>query len=45
MMQYASVKQLEIIGEAANYITPDFKKLYSEIPWREIVGLEKYFNS
>jgi uncharacterized protein with HEPN domain len=39
MMQYASVKQLEIIGEAANHITPDFKKLYSEIPWREIVGL------
>lgn len=39
MMYYACVKQLEIIGEAANNITPQFKKLYSEILWREIVGL------
>jgi uncharacterized protein with HEPN domain len=39
MMHFASVKQLEIIGEAANHITQHFKKLYSDIPWREIVGL------
>jgi uncharacterized protein with HEPN domain len=39
MMQFACVKQLEIIGEAANHITPHFKKLYSEIQWQEIIGL------
>ena len=39
MMQFASVKQLEIIGEAANHLTPHFKKLYSEIHWREIIAL------
>jgi uncharacterized protein with HEPN domain len=39
MMQYASVKQLEIIGEAANHLSPHFKKLYSDIQWREIVDL------
>ena len=39
MMQFACVKQLEIIGEAANHLTSHFKKLYSEIPWQEIVGL------
>ncbi|MDP2302747.1 MAG: DUF86 domain-containing protein [Ignavibacteria bacterium] len=39
MMQYVCVKQLEIIGEAANHLTPHFKKLYSEIQWREIVDL------
>jgi uncharacterized protein with HEPN domain len=39
MMQYACVKQLEIIGEAANHLTPHFKKLYSEIQWREIIDL------
>ncbi len=39
MMQLATVKQLEIIGEAANHITDKFKKLYPEIPWREIIGL------
>lgn len=39
MMQYASVKQLEIIGEAANHFTSHFKNLYSEIRWREIIDL------
>lgn len=39
MMQYACVKQLEIIGEAANQFTPQFKKLYPVIEWREIIGL------
>ncbi len=39
MMQYATVKQLEIIGEAANHLTEHFKTLYSEIEWREIVRL------
>lgn len=39
MMQFACVKQLEIIGEAANHLTSHFKKLYSEIHWREIIDL------
>ena len=39
MMQFATVKQLEIIGEASNQLTEHFKKLYKEIEWREIVGL------
>ncbi|HQI42293.1 MAG: DUF86 domain-containing protein [Ignavibacteriales bacterium UTCHB2] len=39
MMQFATVKQLEIIGEASNQLTDHFKKLYKEIEWREIVGL------
>ena len=39
MMQFACVKQLEIIGEAANHLTLHFKKLYPEIQWREIIDL------
>lgn len=39
MMQYACVKQLEIIGEAANHLTPHFKKLNPEIEWPEIIAL------
>lgn len=39
MMQFACVKQLEIIGEAANHLTERFKRVYSEIEWCEIVGL------
>ena len=39
MMQFATVKQLEIIGEASNQLTEHFKKLYREFEWREIIGL------
>ena len=39
MMQFACVKQLEIIGEASNNITVQLRKQYSEIKWREIIGL------
>ena len=39
MMQFACVKQLEIIGEAANHLSPHLKKLHSEIQWREIIDL------
>jgi uncharacterized protein with HEPN domain len=39
MMQFATVKQLEIIGEASSKLTNHFRNLYKEIEWREIVGL------
>jgi len=39
MKKYASIKQLEIIGEAANHISTATKKLYPEVEWREIIGL------
>ena len=39
MMKYACVKQIEIIGEAANYLTEDFKTKFSQVEWREIAGM------
>lgn len=39
MMKYATVKQLEIIGEAANYLSEDFKSNHLEIDWRQITNL------
>jgi len=39
MMRFASIKQIEIIGEAANYITPETKALFSDIAWKQIVGM------
>jgi uncharacterized protein with HEPN domain len=39
MKKYATIKQLEIIGEAANHISKAIKEEYSEIEWREIIGL------
>ena len=39
MMRFASIKQLEIIGEAANSLTDEFKRRFSNIEWRTIIGL------
>jgi uncharacterized protein with HEPN domain len=39
MMRFASIKQIEIIGEAANYITPETKDLFSDVEWKQIIGM------
>lgn len=39
MMLFASIKQLEIIGEAANYLTDELKASSSEVEWRKIISL------
>lgn len=39
MMKFASIKQIEIIGEAANYITEETKQQFSDIEWRRITGM------
>ena len=39
MMRFASIKQVEINGEAANYITPETKQLFPQIQWKEIIGM------
>lgn len=39
MMRFASIKQIEIIGEAANYITQATKDRFSDIEWKQIIGM------
>lgn len=39
MVKFASIKQLEIIGEAANPISEELQERYSKIEWRKIRGL------
>lgn len=39
MMRFASIKQIEIIGEAANYITQDTRALFTDIEWKQIIGM------
>lgn len=39
MMRFASIKQIEIIGEAANYITQETKEKFTEIEWSQIKGM------
>lgn len=36
-MRYAAERLLLIIGEAANHLSPQFRKKYSEIPWEVFV--------
>lgn len=37
--QDAVIRRLEVIREADNRLTDDFRSLYPEIPWSGIVGL------
>ncbi|HVY74024.1 MAG TPA: HepT-like ribonuclease domain-containing protein [Puia sp.] len=36
--RFATIKQIEIIGEACNRITEAFKQAHQEIEWRSING-------
>jgi uncharacterized protein with HEPN domain len=39
MLSLASVRLIEIIGEAANRISFSCRAKYPDIPWREIIGM------
>ena len=36
---FAVVKNVEIIGEAAYMLTPDFKEIHNDIPWNAIIKM------
>ncbi len=39
MIRFASIKQIEIIGEAAKNISEETRKKYPDIEWKQISGL------
>lgn len=39
MLRYASIKQIEIIGEAAKNLSDETKAKYPEVEWKQITGL------
>jgi len=39
LIQDAIIRNFEVIGEASKKISPDFKKVYHDIPWKEISGM------
>ena len=42
MMYYAVVKNIEMMGEAANMLTTDFQESHTEIPWKMVKGMRNY---
>ena len=36
--RFASIKQLEIIGEAAGALTKELRAQYGDVPWRPIIA-------
>ena len=39
VIQSALMRELEVLGEAAGRLSPEFVKAHLEIPWREITGI------
>ena len=39
MVQDATIRNLEIIGEAAKQITPEFRRAHPDVPWRRMAGM------
>ena len=39
----ATIRNLELIGEAASHIPDDIRKNYQEIPWRQVIAARNHF--
>lgn len=39
VVQAVAQRWLEIIGEAATRLSPEYKDAHSEVPWRDIAGM------
>lgn len=42
MMYYAVVKNIEMMGEAANMLTREFIDSHPETPWKMVRGMRNY---
>ena len=42
MMYYAVVKNIEIIGEAANLLSAEFTDAHPTTPWKQVRGMRNY---
>jgi len=42
MMYYAVVKNIEIIGEAANLLSSEFIAAHPATPWKQVRGMRNY---
>lgn len=42
MMYFAVVKNIEMMGEAANMLTSEFQDSHPETPWKMVKGMRNY---
>ena len=42
MMYYAVVKNIEIMGEAANLLSSEFVDSHTDTPWKQVRGMRNY---
>jgi uncharacterized protein with HEPN domain len=45
LLKFAVLKHIEIIGEAANFLSDDIITKYSEVEWAKIIGSGHYYVS
>jgi len=43
MLNLSLVRLIEIVGEAADHVSPEFCLSHSSIPWKEITGMRHRF--
>ena len=39
IVQNAVMRQIQIIGEAARKVSPEYQESHPEVPWRDIIGM------
>lgn len=39
LLRFATIKQIEIIGEAAYHLTKDLRDAHPEVPWAQVMGM------
>ncbi len=42
MYRSAVMRQLEIIGEAANHLSDEFRAHHGVIPWKQVIGFRNF---
>jgi uncharacterized protein with HEPN domain len=39
MLQDATIRQIEIVGEASRHLSESFRRRVSDVPWRAVIGM------
>jgi uncharacterized protein with HEPN domain len=39
LVQDGTIRQLEVIGEAAKWLSEEFKEEHPDVPWRDMAGM------